>query len=96
MGNTKMLRDKQRHFAGYGGVSLDWLATDYLEFKVQIDLHSAFYDSDLKQLGSSLQLVAGGTAHLPGNVLLDLGISEQLITDATPDVGFYLFVRRLF
>ena len=96
MGNTKMLRDKQRHFAGYGGVSLDWLATDYLEFKVQMDLHSAFYDSDLKQLGSSLQLLAGGTAHLPGNVLLDLGISEQLLTDATPDVGFYLFVRRLF
>ncbi len=96
MGNTKVLRDKQRHFAGYGGASLSWLATEHLEFKVQMDLHSAFYDSDLDQLGSSLQLLAGGTAHLPGNVLLDLGISEQLITDATPDVGFYLFVRRLF
>lgn len=96
MGNTEVLRDKQRHFAGYGGVSLDWLATSHLEFKVQMDLHSAFYDSELKQLGSSLQLLAGGTAHLPGRILLDLGISEQLITDATPDVGFYLFVRRLF
>ena len=96
MGNTKVLRDKQLHFAGYGGASLSWLATEHLEFKLQMDLHSAFYDSELKQLGSSLQLLAGGTAHLPGNILLDLGISEQLITDATPDVGFYLFVRRLF
>jgi len=96
MGNTKVLRDKQLHFAGYGGASLGWLATEHLEFKLQMDLHSAFYDSDLKQLGSSLQLLAGGTAHLPGNILLDLGITEQLITDATPDVGFYLFVRRLF
>lgn len=96
MGNTKVLRDKQLHFAGYGGASLGWLATKHLEFKLQMDLHSALYDSELKQLGSSLQLLAGGTAHLPGNVLLDLGISEQLITDATPDVGFYLFVRRLF
>ncbi len=96
MGNTKVLRHKQRHFAGYGGASLSWLATEHLEFKLQMDLHSAFYDSDLKQLGSSLQLLAGGTAHLPGNVLLDLGISEQLITDATSDVGFYLSLRRLF
>ncbi len=96
MGNTKVLRDKQRHFAGYGGVALNWMATDYLVFKLQMDLHTAFYDSELKQLGSSMQLLAGGTARLPGNVLLDLGISEQLITDATPDVGFYLSLRHLF
>lgn len=96
MGNSKVLRDQQRHFAGYGGVSLDWLATEHLEFKVQMDLHSAFYESKLKQLGSSIQLLAGGTAHLPGRVLLDLGISQQLITDATSDVGFYLMARRLF
>ena len=96
MGNTKVLRDKQRHFAGYGGVAANWLATDYLEFKLQMDLHTAFYDSELKQLGSSIQVLAGGTAHLPGDIFLDLGISEQIITDATPDVGFYLIARRLF
>lgn len=96
MGNTKVLRDKQRHFAGYGGVALNWMATDYLVFKLQMDLHTAFYDSELKQLGSSMQLLAGGTARLPGDMLLDLGISEQLITDATPDVGFYLSLRHLF
>jgi len=96
MGNTKVLRDKQRHFAGYGGVSLDWLVLDWLELKLQLDMHSAIYHSELKQLGSSMQLLAGGTLHLPGTVLLDLGISEQVITDATPDVGFYLLARHLF
>ena len=96
MGNTEVLRDKQRHFAGYGGASLDWLALDWLELKLQMDLHSAFYDTELKQLGSSMQLLAGGTLHLPGELLLDWGISEQLITDATPEVGFYLFARHLF
>ena len=96
MGNTTVLRDQQRHFAGYGGVSLDWLALDWLELKLQLDMHSAFYESELNQLGSSMQLLAGGTLHLPGEVLLDLGISEQLTTDATPDVGFYLIVRHLF
>ncbi len=96
MGNAKVLRDLQRHFAGYGGVSLDWLATKHLEFKVQLDLHSAVYESELKQLGSSIQLLAGGTAHLPGEVLLDLGMSQQVVTDATPDVGFYLMLRHRF
>ncbi|MEN8255076.1 MAG: DUF3187 family protein [Verrucomicrobiota bacterium] len=96
MGDAEVLRDQQRHFAGYGGVSLDWLTLDWLEFKLQMDMHSAFYHSELKQLGSSIQLLAGGTVHLPGEVLLDLGISEQLITDATPDVGFYLLARHLF
>lgn len=96
MGNAEVLRDKQRHFAGYGGISLAWLASDHVELKLQWDMHSAFYHSELDQLGSSMQLLAGGTVHLPGEVMLDLGISEQLITDATPDVGFYLFVRRLF
>lgn len=96
LGDSDILSEKQRNFAGYGGVSLDWLALHWLELKLQLDMHSAMYDSELVQLGSSLQLLAGGTVHLPGDVLLDLGISEQLITDATPDVGFYLMVGHLF
>ena len=77
-------------------MSLAWLALEWLELKLQLDMHSAMYDSELKQLGSSMQLLAGGTLHLPGDVLLDLGITEQVITDATPDVGFYLMLRHLF
>jgi len=96
MGNADVLRELQNHFAGYGGLSLDWMATRHLDFKLQLDMHSAFYDSGIDQLGSSMQLLAGGTAHLPGEMLLDLGISEQLVTDATPDVGFYLFLSHLF
>jgi len=96
MGNTRVLREIQKHFACYGGVSAAWIATQSLEFKLQLDMHSAFYESDLPQLGSSMQLLVGGTVHLPGEVLLDLGMSQQLITDSTPDVGFYLFLRHLF
>ncbi len=96
MGDSDVLGDIQKNFAGYGGVSASWLAMKRLELKLQVDLHTAMYDSDLIQLGTSLQLLAGGTLHLPGDVRLDLGISEQLSTDATPDVGFYLMVGHLF
>lgn len=96
MGNSDVLRSRQRHFAGYGGISLDWLALSWLELKLQMDMHSAFYDSELEQLGSSMQLLAGAACRLPGEMMIDFGISEQVITDATPDVGFYLFLRHLF
>ncbi|VGO14288.1 hypothetical protein PDESU_02847 [Pontiella desulfatans] len=96
MGDSEVLGDKQRNFAGYGGASLGWRALTWLDMKLQVDLHSAMYDTELLQLGHSLQLLAGGTVHLPGDVLMDLGISEQLSTDATPDVGFYLMVGHRF
>jgi len=96
LGDAEVMQSIQQPVAGYGGVSVDWLAFDRLDLLLQLDVHSAFYDSDLKQLGSSVQLLAGGTLHMPGAVLLDFGISEQLITDSTPDVGFFLMARRLF
>ena len=96
MGNSDILRSRQRRFAGYGGLAADWVALDWLEFKLQLDVHSAFYDSALAQLGSSVQVLAGGTVQLPGEVALDLGMSQQLATDATPDVGFFLMAQRLF
>ena len=96
LGDSDVLSDKQLNVAGYGGVSMGWRALSWLDLKIQLDMHSAMYDSELVQLGSSLQLLAGGSIYLPGHVLLDLGISEQLITDATPDVGFYLMVGHQF
>lgn len=96
MGEGEVLQGKQRNFAGYGGASLDWLVWDFLGLKLQLDMHSAFYHSELKQLGSSMQLLSGGTLYLPSRVSVDFGISEQLVTDATPDVGFYLLIRHLF
>lgn len=96
MGDSDVLSDIQNNFAGYGGLSASWLAVSWLELKIQLDFHTAMYDSDLIQLGTSTQLIGGGTVYLPGDFRLDLGITEQIATDATPDVGFYLMVGYLF
>ena len=96
LGDADVLTNKQENIAVYGGISIDWLALENLEIKAQLDMHTALYDSDLVQLGSSIQLLVGGTLYLPGDMLLDLGISEQLSTDATPDVGFYLHLQHVF
>ena len=96
MGDSDVLAGKQNNVAGYGGLALGWKPWSWGEFKLQADLHSAMYDSDLLQLGHSLQLAAGGTIWLPGNTFLDLGVTEQLSTDATPDYGMYFMLGRRF
>jgi hypothetical protein len=96
MGDSDVLHSMQNNVAIYGGTSIAWLVSNYVELKLQLDLHSDICDTDIPQLGSSIQLLAGGTIHLPGNVALDLGMSQQLVTDATPDVGFYLILQHLF
>lgn len=96
LGDSDVLSSMQKNYAGYGGGSMDWLALKWLELKLQLDFHTAVYDSELLQLGTSLQLLAGGTVHLPADVLMDFGITEQLSTDSTPDVGFYLMFGHQF
>lgn len=96
MGDSDVLAEMHNNFAGFGGASLNWQALKWLELKLQMDLHTAMYDTELIQLGDSLQLTAGGTVQLPGDVFLDLGITEQLTTDATPDYGMYLMVGHQF
>jgi hypothetical protein len=96
LGESDVLSNRQEHFAGYGGGSLGWRVFSWLDLKVQLDLHSALYDSDLDQLGSSMQLVGGGTILFPYNIVVDLGMTQNTFTDATPDVGFYLFLKSRF
>ena len=96
LGESDILASMQNRYAGYGGMAADWQLLNWLDLKLQLDFHSAMYDSELKQLGSSTQLLSGGAVRLPGDIHLDFGISQQLITDATPDVGFYLMARYLF
>lgn len=96
LGDSDVFHVQQESFAGYGGVNLGWKAFKQLSFKIQLDGHTAMYDSEFKQLGSSLQLSAGGSAMLPGSILLDMGMTQNTTTDATPDLGLYLLVRRLF
>jgi hypothetical protein len=65
--------------------------------KLQLDGHTAFYDSDLRQLGDfSTQLVMGGTLGLPWDLLLDLAVSEDSTVTTAPDVVFHFNLHRLF
>lgn len=97
MTDGDVIADRQRNTVGFGTVGLGWQPLSWLALKLQVDGHTAFYDSALTELGdSSAQLVMGGTLGLPSDFLLDLAVSEDIIVDTAPDVTFHLDLRRTF
>ena len=78
----------------FGSATAAWQAMPGLSFKLQLDGHTAFYKSDLDQLGShSLQLTMGGTAKLSRDWLLDIGVVEDIAVSTAPDVVFHIGLR---
>ena len=62
---------------------------------LQLDFHTAVYEVDVAALGdSSTQLTVGGSYRTDSGKVLDFGLTENLYTDATPDVVFYFSVSR--
>lgn len=89
-GKAYYLSDRQRSMVLYGGLgwALQWQPA--LVFKAQLDMHSAFYnDTDMAALGqAAAQLTLGGDVLLRGGGRIELGVSEDLVIDASPDVTF--------
>jgi len=65
---------------------------------MQLSGHTPLYQgSDLKELtANTLQLHSGGTIRLPGALLLDIAVSEDIAVDTAPDVALHLSLRRQF
>jgi len=80
-----------------GSGSLAWQVHKQVSLKAQLDFNSAAYNSSLKELGDfSTQLTLGGTLLLGEATLLDIGVTEDIITDTSSDVVFHLALRRSF
>jgi hypothetical protein len=93
-----VLADQQNNLVGFGTLGLGWGPTEWISFKVQLNGHTALYhDSTLTELSkSSLMLVSGGALKLPGDYLLDIGVSEDVAVATAPDVAFHLGLSKRF
>jgi hypothetical protein len=98
MTDGDVLRDQQRNLVGFGSLGVGWSPLEWLALKVQADGHTSFYNgSDLVQVnGGSVQLTTGGTIGFTKDTFLDVGISEDVVVDASPDVVFHLALRSRF
>ena len=98
MSDGKVLEDQQRNLVEFGTIGIGWRPLDRFGLKAQIDAHTPFYkDSDLVELGrSSAQLMIGGTFAISEGTMIDIGIGEDIVIKASPDVVFHLSVRSRF
>jgi len=97
LGHGDLLPEQQRSMVwnAMAGASLNvWRS---LDVKLQVDAHSAiFAHSQLDFLGQAVILTVGGAYRFQSGWVLDAGVSEDVMVEASPDVVFVLGLRRGF
>lgn len=79
---------------GFGTVSLAWHVTRGFTGLLQLDAHSRIArDSQLKFLDSAVLLTIGGRLRFVDGYEFELGVTEDVAVDRSPDVSFYLGFR---
>ena len=97
MTTGNVLREQQRNVAGFGTFGFGWGPVEWLAFKAQLSGHTPFFESELRELGGdSLLLTIGGTLAFSPRTTLDIGVSEDVVVNTSPDVAFHLALKRLF
>lgn len=93
-----VLRDQQRNLTGFATLGFGWSPRDWIAFKSQLSGHTPFYGgSELRELsGNSLLLLIGGTLAFSDQTTLDIGVSEDIIVDTSPDVTLHLSLSHRF
>lgn len=95
-GTGDLLEPLRNDLVAIGSVGASRPLWRRLSARLQLDAHSAFYDSRLRPLGSaSVQLTFGGSLALASG-RLDIAMIENLFTDTTPDVGLHIAWREGF
>lgn len=96
VGKSDLLPIEQRDvvWSAMGGVRVR--AWRDLSLKAQIDAHTAVYDSKLDFFGEAVVLTVGGDYTFDSGLRLDLGVSEDLAVEHSPDVVFVVGLRQVW
>jgi hypothetical protein len=97
IGSDTFLGDLRRPIVGFGTVGAGWTPASWVALKLQADGHTAISrESGFKPLSWTVHVMGGFTFALPHGVEMDLGISENILNETAPDVGFQLGFRKRF
>lgn len=95
LGRGGLLDELRREIVGIASVALSRPLPGHWQGRIQLDGHTPFYDTRLTALGGgSIQLAIGGSLRLEQGGRLDVAMTQNLLTDATPDFGLHLGWRR--
>jgi len=97
LGDGEVLENQAEDWAANAWLGAGWSPLDWLGLKLQLDSHSALYDSALDELGNPpLILTLGGTLGFSDKTSLDISVGEDLAVNASPDVTFHLNLSHKF
>jgi len=95
IGDAEFLPQQVRRMIYYASLATAYPLTPRWQLKAQLDVHTSLFDSALESLGgNALQLNVGATWQWRQQVQLDLGMTQNLVTDVTPDVVFFFALRQ--
>jgi hypothetical protein len=95
LGTGELLPTQQSNSMWSGLLAFDYRYSKALTLTLQIDGHTAaFADSDLDMLGTAWILTVGGEYRWQSRWYLQVGVSEDVKVEASPDVNFVLSVGR--
>lgn len=88
IGEPEVFPAVSRDVVGLGMFGVSWQPFTEVGFKAQLDLHTAFYDSQLEELGDpAVQATVGGWWSIDERRALTVAVVEDLIVRAAPDVS---------
>jgi hypothetical protein len=98
MSESDVIPDQHKPFAGVGTIGVGWGPTPWISFKVQLSGNTPLYrGSSLDEISrNSSVIMFGGALKFPGEYLLDIGVSENIVAATAPDVSFHLGLTREF
>jgi len=97
LGDGDVLPEQQESYAWAALAGASWNAWRALDLTLQLEANSAVLDTGVEELdGDAVVLTFGGTYRTTGGWQFDLGVSEDVEVDASPDVVFNIAARRGF
>ncbi|HEX5787550.1 MAG TPA: DUF3187 family protein [Woeseiaceae bacterium] len=93
-GDGDLFGEIQESTVPFGGFAADWRFNERLRAMAALYAQGRFVESDLDELGTSLQLIVGGEYRFAGGYTLSFGIVEELFSDATVDFAVQFSLRR--
>lgn len=88
MGEGEVIKNIQNSWATFINAGIKFQPWEQIELKAQLDIHSAFYDSDIEFLSDVIQLTFGGSYLINKKHKLDFAVAEDIQENASPDVNF--------
>jgi hypothetical protein len=95
LGNGDLLPEQQRSVVWSAMAGIGWQAWRGLTLKLQVDAHSAAFDDvDLDYFGDAVILTVGGDYRFASAWQLDIGVSEDIAVETSPDVVFVIGLSK--